>query len=244
MAEIWNALLELLKASLQSFHGFVSGLGVSNGLSYAIAIVLLTVAVRLLLLPLTIKQTKSMMDMQRLQPKLRELQEKYKNDKEKMQQEMMKLYQEHKVNPFGGCLPLLLQLPIFIALFRVVYQFEALNKAVAFGITLGASPKAAFAGGIVNGLIAGWPYVLLLALMVVTSYIPSKMMMSDPQQEKTMLFMSVFMLIIAWSLPAGVLIYWVTTNLISIVQQWTMMRLARPGEPAAALAGKAGGKKR
>ncbi|MCL5291117.1 MAG: YidC/Oxa1 family membrane protein insertase [Actinobacteria bacterium] len=243
MAEIWKGLLDLLQTSLQFFQGFVSGLGLSSGLSYGIAIVLLTVAVRLLMLPLTIKQTTSMMDMQRLQPKLKELQEKYKDDKDKLQQEMMKLYQEHKVNPFGGCLPLLLQLPVFFALFRVLYQFDALKKAVAFGMVLGKAPGMAFAGGIAKGLVIGWPYLLLIALMAVTSYIPSKMMMNDPQQEKTMLFMSAFMVFIAWSLPAGVLIYWVTTNLISIVQQWIMLKLVKKEEPASAPVAKGGKKK-
>ncbi|MHB0976928.1 MAG: YidC/Oxa1 family membrane protein insertase [Candidatus Aquicultorales bacterium] len=232
MAEIWNGLLSILGSSLRFFYDIAQGIGFSGAVSYGLAIVLLTIAVRVLLLPLTIKQTKSMMDMQRLQPKLKAIQEKYKDDKEKLQQEMMKLYQEHKVNPFGGCLPLLLQLPVFFALFNVLNNAK-LMKVIGSGAAWATlAPNVVLKGGIVQGLVAGWPFLLLLALMAITSYIPSKMMASDPQQSKTMLFMSGFLVFIAWSLPAGVLVYWITTNVISVIQQWAMMQLAGGGNSA------------
>ena len=98
--------------------------------NYGIAIILLTIVMRLILMPLTIKQTKSMYEMQKIQPKIKALQDKYKNDKEKQQEELMKFYQENKVNPFGGCLPLLIQMPIFIALFRVLGKDGPLFKLI------------------------------------------------------------------------------------------------------------------
>ena len=103
---------ELFAAALAGLYGFVQ--------SYGIAIILLTIAVRIIVLPLSIKQTRSMREMQRIQPELKKIQQKYKGDRQKMNEEMMALYKEHSVNPFGGCLPLLLQFPVLIALFYVV----------------------------------------------------------------------------------------------------------------------------
>ncbi len=117
MVAIWNAiwtngLLKIIFDVLQFFYGYVH--------DYGVAIILLTIAFRVLMIPLTWKQTKSMYELQEIQPKIKALQEKYKNNKEKQQEELMKFYQENKVNPFGGCLPLLLQMPLFIALFEVL----------------------------------------------------------------------------------------------------------------------------
>jgi YidC/Oxa1 family membrane protein insertase len=109
---IWASVLAAIFWLLKYFYGFVGDWGV--------AIILLTLAFRVVLIPLTWKQTKSMYELQEIQPKIKALQEKYKNDKEKQQEELMKFYQENKVNPFGGCLPLILQMPLFIALFTVL----------------------------------------------------------------------------------------------------------------------------
>lgn len=206
---------------------------------YGFAIILLTILIRIFLLPLTIKQTKSMHEMQKLQPKLKVLQEKYKNNKEKLQQEMMKFYSEHKVNPFGGCLPLLLQLPVFFSLFEmlwrpkeflpVAYQ-ESFMKAVFLGAKLVNNPGKYFPRPLGTGadigqlLVPGIPYYILVILMVVTTYLPSKMMGGDPQQEKMMLFMAAFMAFIALRFPAGVLIYWITTNVLTVLQQYFQTR--------------------
>jgi len=112
MFTLFHELLALMGKGLSFFYDLIP--------SYGLAIILLTVAVRLVMLPLTIKQTRSMQEMQKLQPEVKRLQAKYKGgDRQKMNEEMMKLYKEHKVNPLGGCLPLLLQLPIFLALYRV-----------------------------------------------------------------------------------------------------------------------------
>ncbi|MBV8161197.1 MAG: YidC/Oxa1 family membrane protein insertase, partial [Acidimicrobiia bacterium] len=104
--------------------------------SYGIAIIMLTVAVRLVLYPLTVKQTKSMQAMQRLQPEIKRLQTKYKNDRQKLNEEMMKFYKENKVNPLSGCLPLLLQLPLFIVLYRLIHDLT--NTVIAGAVVVGS----------------------------------------------------------------------------------------------------------
>lgn len=219
MGGLWQGLINILGVTLSFFYSFVG--------DYGLAIVLLTVAVRIFILPLTIKQTKSMYEMQKVQPKLRELQEKYKDNKEKLQQEMVKFYAENKVNPFGGCLPLLLQLPIFFALFRMLMENKELLHATSLGLfELGLRPSIAFAGGLVTFL----PYLVLILLMAITTYLPQKMMTTDPQQQKMGLYMVPLMVFFAWSLPAGVLIYWITTNIWTIAQQYVTLRIGKTSE--------------
>jgi len=201
MFAILKPLEDLLLVVLNFFYDYVR--------SYGLAIILLTVAVRIFLLPLTIKQTRSLQAIQRIQPKLKALQEKYKGDKEKLQQEMMKFYAEHKVNPFGGCLPLLLQLPVFIALFRMLMANDALKKASFLWLPNLSQPD---------------PYLILVILMVATTYLSQKMVTADPQQEKMMLPMTLFMAFIAWRLPSGILLYWVTTNVWQLAQQYVSLR--------------------
>jgi len=216
--ELWHGLIDILADTLGFFHGYVG--------DYGVAIILLTITVRLIILPLTIKQTKSMLEMQKLQPKLKEMQEKYKDNKEKLQQEMMKFYAENKVNPLGGCLPLLLQLPIFFALFRMLMEYEALRNAKSMGLfMLDKAPSWALGQG-----LEFVPYLILIALLAVTTYWPQRMMATDPQQQKIGLYMVPLMVIFAWSLPAGILIYWVTTNVLTVVQQYITMKVAKPAE--------------
>lgn len=186
---------------------------------YGLAIILLTVSVRILMLPLTIKQTKSMQAMKKLQPKLKQLQEKYKNDRQKLNEEIMKFYSEHKVNPLSGCLPMLLQLPILFALFRVLHEAgKGPGHSFLFIISdISLSASKAQAG---LGAAAMIPYFLLAGLMVVTTYIQSKMMSSgDAQQDRAMLFISAFMAYLGWTLPAGVLLYLLVSNVWTIAQQ-------------------------
>jgi YidC/Oxa1 family membrane protein insertase len=193
---LFHELLALMGRGLSFFFDLIP--------SYGLAIILLTVAVRLVMLPLTIKQTRSMQEMQRLQPEVKRLQAKYKGgDRQKMNEEMMKLYKEHKVNPLGGCLPLLLQLPIFLALYRVfagcgahnvkicpITQVgtrylpvgSALTRAINFGkagflgMNLGLAPLAAIraAGSFPGSLVHVFPYFLLILLMVGTTWYQQK----------------------------------------------------------------------
>lgn len=247
--------------------------------SYGLSIILFTILTKLLLLPLAIKQQKSIIEMQKVQPLLNEIQKKYKNDKEKLNQEMMKIYQEHKVNPAGGCLPLLIQLPIIYALYRVIYQplkymlsfsreqiaavVEALNLEIAENlfaqkeifiaeqmrihfdklnhleflknikpinfhflnfINLADAPN-------MSNINILWIFPILAAL---TTYLSSKVtsMSTNSQQQgsqpndqaaqmqKSML--SVFPImtaLITFSLPAGIGLYWIISNIFQIGQQ-------------------------
>ncbi|MCK4777035.1 MAG: membrane protein insertase YidC [Actinomycetia bacterium] len=214
---------DLLLEILNFFYSYVG--------NYGVAIVLLTIVVRLILLPLTIKQTKSMLAMQKFQPKIKELQEKYKKDKEKLQKETMKLYSENKINPLGGCLPLILQIPIFWALFRMLLNNKDLAQASFLGISdLSRMPGYYAFSQLSTNFVEVLPYYFLVIIMMLTTYIPQKMMPTDSQQAKTMNFMVIFMVVIAWRLPAGILIYWITTNMWQIAQQFIQLRLEKKEE--------------
>lgn len=193
--------------------------------NYGWAIILLTVAVRIILLPLTYQQTKAQIDLQRIQPKVKELQKKYRNDKEKLNEELIKLYAENRVNPFGGCLPLLIQLPIFFALFRILNTYPPIKEeAFLFIPSLGtAAAKAGFA-------VEAWPYWLLVILLGATTYVSAKMLSSDKTQEMTNVTMTLFLLFIAYSLPAGVLLYWLLTNILTVIQQYIQLKMQEVAE--------------
>jgi len=220
VSQILEPIIDILRQVLIFFNGYINSWGWS--------IILLTVIIKIVLLPLTIKQTKSMESMKKWQPEIKKLQEKYKNDKEKLGQETMKFYSENKINPFGGCLPLLLQLPVFFALFRLLGSGAGANKEMFaklavtrfLGISsLTAIPWKSMKSG--NDLI---PFGILIILMVISQYFMQKMMSTDPQQEKMLLPMTAFMVVIGLTLPAGVLIYWVTFNILTVVQQYFIVK--------------------
>jgi YidC/Oxa1 family membrane protein insertase len=228
VGQIWTDFQGVILLCLNWFYGWTH--------DYGVAIILLTVAMRVLLIPLTVKQTQSMMEMQRIQPKLKKLQEKYKNDKEKLQEETMKFYQENKVNPFGGCLPLLLQMPIFIALFRVLGKdgllYEQISKlpaeeaarAVRFWFIIPDIMKAPAEVFSMQNLLAVIPYLALVVLFGLSAWLPQKMMTQDPQQQRIGAYMALFMIYIGWISPAGVLLYWVTSSAWQVAQQWLMTK--------------------
>ncbi len=196
---------------------------------------LLTVFVKILLLPLTIKQTRAMLDAPKVQAKIKEIQNKYRDDNKKMQEELMKFYQENKIDPFGGCLPLLLQLPIFWALFYTLRTYPALKgasfywlKDLSLAIAQGESINLkALLANFPLAISQGWPYYLLLLLMGLTTYFSQKMVstQTEPAQRGIMIFMNFFLIYIAYILPAGVLLYWVTMNFLTIVQQYIQLNL-------------------
>ncbi len=233
-SQIWNGLLSGLNYILQAFYH----LG-----GYGVAIILLTIVVKLILLPLTWKQTKSMLALQRLQPEMKKLQEKYKNDKEKLGQEMMKFYKENKVNPLSGCLPLLLQLPVFIALYEVLRKYVITppimlvgnvftsGTAISKAIPAGASTTYFFSKtgflwikNLSDSTITADPFWILIILMAFSTWYSQKQVMSDPRQQKMMLIMPFFMAFIAIRLPAGVVLYWIVTNALQIAQQYAVGR--------------------
>jgi YidC/Oxa1 family membrane protein insertase len=192
--------------------------------SYGLAIILLTVIVRVLLYPLSYKQMHSMLALQRLQPKMRELQEKYRKDPQKLQQKMMELYQEHGVNPLGGCLPMLIQLPILIALYSALLHFP---YAVA--------EHARFLW--VPSLSGKDPYFLLPILAGATTYWQMRVTPQASGQEQMQrmmtLAMPVLFLWISSTLPAGLALYWVTFNVLSVGQQYLINRRLLAGKEAA-----------
>lgn len=203
-----------------------------------IAIVLLTVVVRLIILPVTLKSLKSQKALQSLQPKLGELKEKFKNDKQGLAKATMQLYASEKVNPASSCLPLLIQLPVFIALYQalqiglgnkgfdLLYHFVANPTSIAptgFGIVDLA--KASIPIAVAAGLSQFWQ-----AKMLSTPKPPPKIPGSHDESmltamNKQMLYvMPVMTVVIGWSLPGGVILYWLVTNLLTIVQQYLFLK--------------------
>ena len=193
--------------------------------SFGLAIILLTILVRIVLLPLTIKQTKSMREMQRIQPEIKKLQAKNKGNRQKMNEELMALYKEHGVNPLGGCAPLLLQFPVLIGLFYVIRDPEKYVSAATslagdltsqklavhqfLGIRLDCSSQAALSGadpssvGQVcgSGVVSALPYLVLVLLMGFTTYYQQKQMQasrgpSDPQQQQMQMIMRIMPLML------------------------------------------------
>jgi len=244
-AAVWDPFKQVL---LDVLNFFYRGVG-----DYGVAIILLTVLMRVVLIPVTWKQTKSMYELQEVQPKIKALQEKYKNDKEKQQEEMMKFYQENKVNPFGGCLPLVLQMPIFIALYQVLGSpatfggpsFLKYLGTLAPGLQeaakrfwiilpdLTATPSAMYAAaakaGVFAGILNALPYLVLVALFGLSTWLPQYLMTKDPTQRRTGTYMAAMMLFFGWSVPGGVLLYWITSSAIQVLQQMVTQRiLARP----------------
>lgn len=168
------------------------------------SIILLTIAIRILLHPLTVKQTRSMKAMQKIQPLVNDLKIRYKDNSQKMNEEVMRLYREHQINPLGGCLPLLIQIPILIALFTSLRNSIELRGEHFFWLP---------------DLSGADPLLILPVLITVSMHFQQKQMNVDPNQAAAMKFMPVFMFFICLSLPAGVLLYWLVSNVLQIFQQ-------------------------
>ncbi len=184
---------------------------------YGIAIIVLTIIVKLVFWPVTHKGTESMKRMQKLQPELKKLREKYKNDPKKIQEKQMLLYREHKVNPLAGCLPMVIQIPVFIGLFTVLRSAVELRYARFLWIRDLSEPE-----GLLAGLLpfpAGGLNLLPL-LMTATMVLQQKLTPSagDPQQQKIMAYMPVMMLFIFYSMPSALVLYWTVSQGLSILQ--------------------------
>lgn len=220
MNALLQPIVDVILTVLRALYGFVG--------DYGVAIVLLTVIIRIVLTPLTLKQTKSMYELQRIQPKLKELQKKYKDNKEKLQEETLKFYQENKVNPFGGCLPLLLQMPILFALFRALNTQKDLGNFLFFIPDLSTAPKVAWG----DGLLVALPYLVLVALFGLSAWLPQHLMSKDKQSRMMGAYMGVFMIWIGWISPAGVLLYWVVSSIWQIAQQQAVIGFYRSKEGA------------
>jgi YidC/Oxa1 family membrane protein insertase len=251
--------------------------------SWGLAIVLMTVVIRAVLVPLTFRQLKSMQEMQRLAPQINALKEKYKDDKQRQQQEIMTFYREHKVNPFSSCLPLLLQLPVFISLFymlRTDLKFDICGPQLREHYTRelhrpivknSQIPEHAVKvmGHTVKGLTeigcdvvapgsakflfipditykATGATLVVLLLVYVASQVASTMVATataDPNQRRLMLLLPLVFVVILFRYPAGLLVYWITTNLWTIGQQLLIRRhMGPPAQPTTTAEGSPNGR--
>jgi YidC/Oxa1 family membrane protein insertase len=191
--------------------------------NYGVTIILLTMAIKLLFVPLQYKSYKSMKMMQLIQPKVAAVQEKYKDDRDRLNKELIKLYRDQKVNPVGGCLPMVLQMPVFVALFNILYMTIDLRQA----------PFMLW----ITDLSVQDPYYVLPVIMGATMVIQQKITPTtmDPTQAKIMLVLPVFMTFLFVNFPAGLVLYWLTNNVLTISQQvFTDRFLFRNKVPVAA----------
>jgi YidC/Oxa1 family membrane protein insertase len=241
--DAFSPLISLFESIMVFIHAHLVG-----G-SWGLAIVGLTVLIRAILVPLTFRQLKSMQEMQRLAPEMKEIKEKYKEDKQRQQQEIMKFYQEHKINPLASCLPLLLQLPVFISLF---YMLRTDLKKRICGAQLKAhgfitakeiekhscnsvaphSAKFLFLPDITSKA-TGVALVVLIVLYVGSQVFSTLVATAsaDPNQRRLMLLLPLVFVVILYRYPAGLLVYWITTNLWTILQQYVIRQ--RMGPPPA-----------
>jgi YidC/Oxa1 family membrane protein insertase len=217
IANIFQPLIDAADALILFLHDQV-------GLSWGWAIVGLTVIVRLAILPLTIKQVKSMNALRALQPQIKEIQEKHKGDRQAMNQAMMRFYQENKVNPFASCLPLLLQLPVFMSLFFLLNSSEFKNRLETSGET-----HFLFINNLAEKA-TGADLVILMVLFIV-SQMASTLVMSvtaDKTQQRIMLLLPLAFAAFIPNFPAGLLVYWITTNFWTLGQQLAVRKLSPP----------------
>lgn len=207
---MWDWFINFLAQCIAFFEGFIGDWG--------LAIIILTVIIRLLLLPLTLKQQKSMAEMQHVQPILTEIQTKYADDPQRMNEEMMKFYSEHKFNPLSGCLPMLLQMPIFFALFSVLRDHVP-EEASFYNIlpSLRDSAATIFTN---DGFVAALPYIIFVILFGVLTFLPMYLQKNSNSMTKGMgAVMTIMMLFVGWSSSAGVVLFWVTSSAWAVIQQ-------------------------
>jgi len=246
----WHALWDAI--------GIPDGKVLGTNWSWVLAIIFLVVTLRVILFPVFVKQIKSQRAMQALQPKVKELQNKHKGDRETLQKEMMELYKTEKANPLMGCLPMVLQIPVFLGLFHTLRhlvpgrnptlygwteaQFNSATQAHLFGVPLPAqfgSTPAQLASLHANGTTVKILAAILVLIMMITTYATSRQMIlktgwaEDPQQkmiQRLMLYGIPLSLLVSGSLfPIGVIIYWVTNNLFTLSQQqWVLRKFPPP----------------
>ena len=248
----------VISALLYFFHrGFSTFLDPTAGLTWALSIVGLVIVVRILIIPLFVRQVKSQRNLQLIQPQMKELQKKYAGDREKLGQEMMKLYRETGTNPLASCFPILLQAPIFFALFRVLQYGISQEKAVGYFVDhanlVSMAHDAELFGVPLWGYFLGAPQtpnptstkiltITLVILMTLTTFLTQRQLMvknmpaGNPMVQQQKILLYVFPVIFAVGgvgFPIGVLIYWSTTNLWSMGQQfWIIRNNPTPGTPA------------
>jgi len=232
---ILKQLVLLLHWILVTINEALASLGLGPNWSWGLAIIGLTIIVRLVLFPLTWKQFSSAQSMQVIQPQLKELQKKHKGDRGKLQQETMQLYKEHRVNPFASCLPLVLQLPVFISLYAAIKGLGPLNTGVGNPplSSVEALNHASFLW--IPHLGLSDPYYILLILYVVSQLVSTELMLAtqtDKSQKMIMRAMPIMFVFFLFRFPAGLFVYWVTTNLWTVGQQLLIRKVMKPRDLA------------
>jgi YidC/Oxa1 family membrane protein insertase len=216
-ANIFQPLIDVADAVLKFFHDDV-------GVGWGVSIILLTFVTRIVILPLSLKQIRSMRSLQAHQPEIKKIQEKYKDDRQRMQREMMDFYKENKINPFASCVPLLLQLPVFMALFYLL-------RSDSFSQDLAASGDPGFLGiPALDEKATGAALIILVVLYFVTMVGSTSIMAASAEGNQRLLMyaLPVFFTPLVISFPAGLVIYWITTNVWTMGQQWVVKQVIPP----------------
>ena len=225
IANVLQPLVDACQWILEFWHDLIDPSDTLTG-SWGIAIILMTFTVRLLILPLTFKGVKSMQRLQTLQPAIKQLQERYKDDKQRMNQEVMAFYQREKVNPLSSCFPLLLQIPFFIALFSLLRSAE-------FKADIAGNPSFLaidnLAENITDPVLLGVVIVLYVGTQLAASAVTA--ISADPTQRRIMFALPFVFVIFIVNFPAGLIVYWITTNVWTIGQQLLVKKLYPKPEP-------------
>ena len=203
MSYLYNLLQQFFAFLLTTTDKYVGNFGIS--------IIIVTILIKIALLPLTLKQDKSMKEMKKLQPEIEKIKAKYANDKQMLNIKTIELYKEHKVNPMGGCLPLLIQFPILIALFGVLRN-GIIPQDSSF-LWLKLSDKD--------------PYYILPVLNGAVSFFQQKLMGSadsNPQMKNMMYIFPIMMIMFSLKMPSGLQLYWLTSSILAVVQQYFIMK--------------------
>src|SRR6476619_5293747 len=216
---IFQPLIDVANSVLTFFHDSV-------GVSWGVSIILLTIVTRLVILPLSLKQIRSMRSLQAHQPDIKRIQQRYKDDRQRLQRELMEFYRENKINPFASCVPLLLQLPVFFALFSLLRSDTFKNELTASGNTQ-------FLGIPLDEKATGTALVILIALYFVTMVGSTSIMASSAEgnQRLMMYALPVVFTPFVINFPAGLVIYWITTNVWTMGQQWVVKKAIPPPPP-------------
>ncbi len=209
---MFGALVDGMTQILNFFYGLTKTVGLP---SYGLAIIIMTIVIKMLLYPLSVKQMRSLKITQKLQPKIKEVQERYKKDPQKAQMAVMEIYKQYGANPLSGCLPLLIQMPILIALYQSLYKTKFTEHAAFIWIPTLNNPD---------------PFFIMPVLAGVTTWAVSRMTTNmQDQTQKTMLYvMPMFIGFITYKLPSGLGLYWVVSNIVQVIQQYFINRQPLP----------------
>jgi len=241
LASILQPLTDFFEAILKFFHDDL-------GLQWGWSIVALTLLVRGLLLPVTYKSSKSMIRLQQLAPEMKAMQKKYKEDPQRLQQETMKFYKENSVNPFASCLPMVAQLPVFLGLYYMLRTDlrhdicpDVNPPGTPHPVPCGHTPESSFLFiPDLTGQATGAVLVVLIVLYVGTQLVSTLLMSATADRNQRLIFLALpfFFIAVIWRFPAGLLVYWITTNLWTIVQQSIIKKRLGPLREQAAAAAK------